>query len=47
MMYQAPATEIENVKLENMMGASKRIINGQLIIIKDGVVYNAQGAVVE
>ena len=31
----------------NMMGASKRIIDGQLIIIKDGVVYNAQGAVVE
>ena len=46
-IYEAPATEIENVKLENMMGASKRIINGQLIIIKDGVVYNAQGAVVE
>lgn len=46
-IYEAPASEIENVKVENMMGASKRIIDGQLIIIKDGVVYNAQGAVVE
>lgn len=46
-IYEAPASEIENVKVENMMGASKRIIDGQFIIIKDGVVYNAQGAVVE
>jgi hypothetical protein len=46
-IYEAPATEIENVKVENMMGASKSIIDGRFIIIKDGVVYNAQGAVVE
>jgi hypothetical protein len=46
-IYEAPASEIENVKVENMMGASKSIIDGRFIIIKDGVVYNAQGAVVE
>ena len=46
-IYDASVTEVENVKVDNMMGASKSIIDGQFIIIKDGVVYNAQGAVVE
>ena len=46
-IYDASVTEVENVKVENMMGASKSIIDGRFIIIKDGVVYNAQGAIVE
>ncbi len=46
-IYDASVTGLENLKVEDMVGASKRIIDGQLIIIKDGVVYNAQGAIVE
>lgn len=42
---QDPTTALENVAVEGK--AVKAIINGQLIIIKNGVRYNAQGAVVK
>ena len=42
---QSPATALENIAVEGK--AVKAIINGQLIIIKNGVQYNAQGAVVK
>ena len=40
-----PGTTIDNVDVE--VKASKMIKNGQLIIIKNGIQYNAQGAVVK
>lgn len=38
-------TALENVAVEGK--AAKAIVNGQLVILKDGVKYNAQGAVVK
>ena len=40
-----PTTDLDNIAVEGK--AVKAIINGQLIIIKNGVQYNAQGAVVK
>jgi hypothetical protein len=40
-------TAIDAVATENVEGAKKMMVNGQLIIIRDGVKYNAQGAVVK
>ena len=40
-----PATALEDIAVEGK--AVKAIINGQLIIIKNGVQYNAQGQVIK
>ena len=40
-----PGTALDNIAVEGK--AVKAIVNGQLIIIKNGVQYNAQGAVVK
>ena len=42
---EVPATALENIAVEGK--AVKAIINGQLIIIKNGVQYNAQGAILK
>ncbi len=42
---QGPTTALENIAVEGK--AVKAIINGQLIIIKNGVQYNAQGAILK
>ena len=42
---QGTTTALENIAVEGK--AVKAIVNGQLIIIKNGVQYNAQGAVVK
>ena len=42
---EGPATALENIAVEGK--AVKAIVNGQLIIIKNGVQYNAQGQVVK
>ena len=42
---EGPATALENIAVEGK--AVKAIINGQLVIIKNGVQYNAQGQVVK
>jgi uncharacterized repeat protein (TIGR02543 family) len=42
---QSTTTALENIAVEGK--AVKAIINGQLIIIKNGVQYNAQGQVVK
>lgn len=42
---QSPTTALENIAVEGK--AVKAIINGQLIIIKNGVQYNAQGQVIK
>ena len=47
---EGPGTALENIAVENIAvegKAVKAIVNGQLIIIKNGVQYNAQGAVVK
>ena len=42
---QGPATALDNIAIEGKV--VKTIINGQLIIIKNGVQYNAQGQVIK
>ena len=44
-LEKGPATALENIAVDGK--AVKAIINGQLIIIKNGVQYNAQGQVVK
>lgn len=45
MMYKSAPTALENITIDGT--ASKYISNGQLFILKNGVQYNAQGAVVK
>lgn len=42
---EGPATALENIAVEGKV--VKAIINGQLIIVKNGVQYNAQGQVIK
>ncbi len=42
---EGPGTALENIAVEGK--AVKAIINGQLVIIKNGVQYNAQGAILK
>ena len=42
---EGPATALDNIAIEGKV--VKTIINGQLIIIKNGVQYNAQGAILK
>ena len=42
----ADATAVENVNKDNTQVA-KRLINGQLLIIRNGETYNATGALVK
>ena len=44
-MMVAPETGVDNIQVEHV--AVKMIKNGQLIIVKDGVEYTAQGATVK
>lgn len=43
--YDASMTDVENIDIENPT-TYKRIIDGQLIIIRNGVMYNVQGTVI-
>ena len=45
-VYGTPATGVENI-YTNAEGAKKQIENGQLVIIRGGKTYNAQGAQVK
>ena len=44
--YDGTSTGVENINV-NVEGIRKQIINGQLVIIRDGKAYNAQGAQVK
>jgi hypothetical protein len=44
--YNAAETAVENVMTDNT-NVSKRIVNGQLLIIRNGETYNANGALVK
>ena len=45
-VYGIPETGVENIDV-NVMGIQKQIIDGQLVIIRDGKAYNAIGAQVK
>ena len=45
-VYDASATAVENINV-NVEGIRKQIIDGQLVIIREGKAYNAQGAQVK
>ena len=41
--YEGTTTGVENINV-NVEGIRKQIVDGQLVIIRDGKAYNAQGA---
>ena len=45
-VYGTPATGVENIDV-NVTGVKKQILDGQLVIIRDGKAYNAIGAQVK
>jgi hypothetical protein len=45
-VYDAAASGVENIDV-NVEGLKKQIIDGQLVIIRDGKAYNAVGAQVK
>ena len=45
-VFDGAATGLENINA-NVQGLRKQIVDGQLVIIRDGKVYNAQGAQVK
>ena len=40
-------TDVENVSAEHSVSSQKKMVNGQLMIIRNGKTYNAQGACIE
>ena len=46
-IYDGSTTDVENIQTEDTMGSQKRIMDGQLMIIRHGKTYNAQGSCVE
>ena len=46
-VYDASVTAIENISTEDMIGFKKMMIDGQLVIIRNGKAYNAIGAQVK
>ena len=45
-VYEATASSVENIDV-NVVGVKKQILDGQLVIIRDGKAYNAIGAQVK
>lgn len=46
-IYDGSTTGIEGIRTQNAVNSLKRIIDGQLIIIRNGKRYNAQGACIK
>lgn len=46
-IYDGSTTSIEDIRTQNAVNSLKRIIDGQLIIIRNGKRYNAQGTCIE
>ena len=42
-IYDGSTTDVENIQAEDTMGSQKRIIDGQLMIIRNGKTYNIMG----
>lgn len=47
LVYDASATGLENIQVSSIVEAQKIIIDGQLVIIRNGKAYNALGAIVK
>ena len=47
LVYDGTVTGIENIPVEDMMDTRKMMINGQLVIIRNGQTYNAIGAAIK
>lgn len=47
LVYDASATAVENIQSEDINGVKKMMIDGQLVIIRNGKAYNAVGAQVK
>jgi hypothetical protein len=45
-VFDGTTTGLENINV-NVEGLQKQIVDGQLVIIRDGKVYNAQGSQVK
>ncbi len=46
-VYDGTATGLENVEVENITGVKKMMLDGQLVIVRDGKAFNAMGAQVK
>ena len=46
-IYDGSTTDVENIQTEDTMGSQKRIMDGQLMIIRHGKTYNALGSCIE
>lgn len=46
-IYDASATGVEDIQVENIIDTKKMIIDGQLVIIRNGKIYDAVGAQVK
>ena len=42
-VYDGTATGLEDIQVETINGTTKVMTNGQLVIIRDGKIYNAMG----
>ena len=47
LVYDASATGLENIQVSGIVEAQKMIVDGQLVIIRNGKAYNAMGAIVK
>lgn len=46
-VYDGTPTGLENVEVENINGVKKMMVDGQLVIVRDGKAFNAMGAQVK
>ena len=46
-VYDPTADGLENIPTEHIVGNKKMVVDGQLVIIRDGKAYNAMGAQVK
>jgi hypothetical protein len=47
LVYDASATGLENIQVSSIVEAQKMIVDGQLVIVRNGKAYNALGAIVK
>ena len=47
LQYNADGTAVENITTDPTNDVAKRLVNGQLLIIRNGATYNATGAIVK
>ena len=47
LQYNADGTAVDNITTDPTNDVAKRLVNGQLLIIRNGETYNANGALVK